>query len=156
MVERQQAWYFGVLLHLDKLLCSAFVFRLLRKWQVHVISLGMCPTTFKQLFRCTATVYLSCSCTATAYLSCSHCPPRKMPQTAHQRMQGLPMRLYTWWPRTLHLTTNWLLGVAVVLGLSAMFRSLFSGSEMASSGSTITIVSRANTRAAHLFVLYGY
>ena len=46
-------------------------------------------------------------------------------------MQGLPMRLYTRWPRTLHLTTNWLLGVAVVLGPSAMFRSLFSRSEMA-------------------------
>ena len=31
LVERQQAWYFGVLLHLDKLLCSAIVFRLLHR-----------------------------------------------------------------------------------------------------------------------------
>jgi len=31
VVERQQAWYFGVLLHLNKLLCSAVVFRLLHQ-----------------------------------------------------------------------------------------------------------------------------
>ena len=35
--------------------------------------------------------------------------------------QGLHIRLYTWWLHTLHFTTNWLLGVAVVLGPSAMF-----------------------------------
>ena len=28
---------------------------------MHVISFGMCPTTVKQLFRCAATTYLSCS-----------------------------------------------------------------------------------------------
>jgi len=59
VVERQKAWYFGVLLHLNKMLCSAVVFRLLhQKWQVRVISLRMGPTTVKQ-FRCTATAYLS-------------------------------------------------------------------------------------------------
>jgi len=43
-------------------MCSAVIFRLLyQKWQVHVISLGMCPTTVKQLFRCTTTAYLLCS-----------------------------------------------------------------------------------------------
>ena len=34
---------------------------LMKKWQVWVISLGMCPTTVEQLLRCTATAYLSCS-----------------------------------------------------------------------------------------------
>ena len=33
----------------------------MKRWQVHVISLEMCPTTVKQLLRCTATVYLLCS-----------------------------------------------------------------------------------------------
>ena len=98
-----------VLLHLHKLLCSAVIFCfLMKKWQVHVISLGMCLTTGKQLFRCTATAYLSCSLSSQ---NASNGSPT----------QGLHMRLYTWWPRTLHLTTNWLLGVTVVLGPSAMF-----------------------------------
>ena len=64
VVKRQQARYFGVLLHFDKLLymCSAVIFHYVyQKWQVHVISLRMCPTTVKELFRCTATTYLSCS-----------------------------------------------------------------------------------------------
>jgi len=55
-----------VLLHLHKLLCSTVIpltstvispLFLMKKWQVHVISLGMCPTTVKQLFRCTDTVW---------------------------------------------------------------------------------------------------
>ena len=59
-----------VLLHLHNLLCSTVILLtstvistlfLMKKWQVHVISLGMCPTTVKQLFRCIATAYLSCS-----------------------------------------------------------------------------------------------
>ena len=46
-----------VLLHL----CSTVIFRfLMKKWHVCVISRGMCPTTVKQLYRCTATAYLSC------------------------------------------------------------------------------------------------
>ena len=110
VVERQQAWYFGILLHLDKLLCSAVVFHLLhQKWQVRVISLGMCPTTAKQLFSCIATAYLLCL----LYFSQN--------ASNDSSMQGLHMCLYTWWLRTLHLTMNWLLGVAVVLGPSAMF-----------------------------------
>ena len=76
---------------------------LMKKWQVHVISLWMCPTTVKQLFRCTATAYLSCS------LSSSQNVSNGSPT------QGLHMCLYTWWLCTLYFTTNWLLKVAVVL-----------------------------------------
>ena len=74
-----------------------------------VISLGMCPTTVKLFFRWIATAYLSCSL---SYLqNVSNCSPTRR----------LHMRSYTWWPHTLHFTTNWLLGVVVVLGPSAMF-----------------------------------
>ena len=121
MVKRQQAWFFEVLLHLHKLLCGTVVFHLLhqlslflmKKWQVHVISLWMCPTTVKQLFRCTATAYLSCS------LSSSQNVSNGSPT------QGLHMCLYTWWLCTLYFTTNWLLKVAVVLSPSAMFTFIF-------------------------------
>ena len=67
--------------------------------------------------------------------------------------------------RTLHMTTNWLiLGVAVVLGPSAMFTFVdftapfFREAKWpsTSSGSTVAIVSRAKARATHLFVLYRY
>ena len=33
---------------------------LMKKWQVCVISLGMCPATVKQLFKCTAMAYSLC------------------------------------------------------------------------------------------------
>jgi len=46
------------------------------------------------------------------------CPPRKMPQTAHQRKDSICASTHD--GRTLHFTTNRLLGVAVVLGPSAM------------------------------------
>ena len=85
----------------------------MKKWQVRVISLGMRPTTVKQLLRCTATAYLSCLLSSSQNVSNG------------SRMQGLYMCLYTWWPCTLHFTTNWLLGVAVVLGPSAMFTFTF-------------------------------
>jgi len=93
----------------------------------------------KQLFRCTATAYLSCS------LSSSQNASNGSPT------QGLHVHLYTWWLRTLHLTTNWLLGVAVVLGPSAMFTfidftALFFQEAKWPSGFTVTIVSCAKTR----------
>ena len=115
MVERQQAWYF----HTSTSCCevpsySAYFTSypplfLMKKWQVCVISLGMCPTTVKLFFRWTATAYMSCSLSSSQNIS--NCSPT----------QGLHMCLYTWCPHTLHFTTNWLLGVAVVLGPSAMF-----------------------------------
>ena len=57
---------------------------LMKKWQVRVISLGMCPTTVKQLFRCKAMAYLSCSLSPTTHQckdsicactcdGCTHC-----------------------------------------------------------------------------------
>jgi len=100
----------------------------------------------------------SCSDVQARHTCRVRCPPRKKPQTAHQ---GLHVRLYTWWLFTLHLTTNWLLRVAVVLGPSARFTfvdftALFFREvkrPSTSSGSTVTIISHAKTRAAHLFVL---
>ena len=83
----------------DKLLCSAVVFHFTRNGMCVLFPSGCVPTTVKQLFRCTATAYLSCS------LSSSQNASNGSPT------QGLHMHLYTLWPSTLHLTMNWLLGV---------------------------------------------
>ena len=64
----------------------------------------------------------SCSDVQPQHTCHVRCPPRKMSQMAHQREDSM---LYTWWPCTLHFTTDCLLGVAVVLGPSAMFTFVF-------------------------------
>ena len=77
MVERPQAWYFRVLLHLDKLLCSAVVFRLL-----YFTRSGRC-VSFPS--GCVQLQLNSCSYVQPRHTCCVRCHPRKMPQTAHQR-----------------------------------------------------------------------
>ena len=129
-----------ILLHLHKLLCSSVIFH-----SLHQLS--------------------SCSDVQPWHTCCVPCPPRIMPQTAQQCKDSICActHMYTWWPRTLHLTTNWLLGVAVVLDPSAKFTfihftALFFREAKwpsASPGFTVAIISCVKTRAAHLFVLYG-
>jgi len=84
---------------------------MMKKWQVRVISFGMCQITVKQLFRCKATAYLLC------LLSSSQNVSNGSPT------QGLHMCLYTWWLCTLHFTTNWLLVYLVSLPRSLSFSS---------------------------------
>jgi len=98
VVESQQAWYFGVLLHLDKLLCSAVVFRFTRSGRCVLFPSGCVQLQFDY-------------------------------------------KLVTW--------------VAVVVGPSAMF-TFVDFTVLAKWPFTSTLVSHAKTRAAHLFVLYGY
>ena len=91
VVERQQAWYFRVLSTFISCCAALLSFTspvisplfLMKQWQVHVISLGMCPTTVKQLFRQANTTYLSCSLSSSQNVSTG------------SPMQGLHMRLYT-------------------------------------------------------------
>ena len=117
-----------VLLHLHKLLLSfsltspvLYPLFLMKKWQVCVISLRMCPTTIKQLFRCTAPA-CHVRCTATCHV---RCPPRIMSQMVHHRKDSICTCTHDGHVGTLHLTTNGLLRVAVVLGPSAMFTFVF-------------------------------
>ena len=61
VVKCQQAWYFYTSTSCCAVLSSSAYFSplfLMKKWQVHVISLRMCPTTVKQLFRCIAMAYV--------------------------------------------------------------------------------------------------
>ena len=94
MVKCQQAWYFGVLLHLHKLLCSTVIFRLL-----HQLS----PLfSWRRSGRCvlfpSGCVQLQINSCSDVHLLCSL--PSSQNVSNSSPMQGLHMRLYTWWPRT--------------------------------------------------------
>ena len=72
VVKCQQAWYFYTFTSYCAALSSSACFSplfLMKKWQVRVISLRMCPTTVKQLFRCIAMAYLLCSLSSSQNVS---------------------------------------------------------------------------------------
>ena len=147
MVEHQQVWYFRVLLHLDKLLCSAVVFHFTRS--------GRCvlfPSGCVQL-------QLNSYSDIQPWRTCVRCSLSSLQNASNgSPSQRLHKHLYTIATHTAfdYELVTW---VVVVLNPSAYSLSLtsllfFSRSEMALL--RLHPCQPCQNRAAHLFVLYGY